>query len=252
MKAIRETSFISSATSSQESPEYKLILRLTPELRTAIQDDLQDISDSLLSCGMITQDGHEDFTNCYKSTHTRAASLIRAVQNRIKSDRHYFSKFVQVLEKNKQYYNSILQKLYSHGMDSPPMYSQYHVYEDDLDEADETGALLHAPYVPYKDEPQQSKSGRISVYSLCYTVYLCCSSCMEKLVDLACDHPFICILLQFMVSIPLIILLGQLLLNVTTAYGFFLTLLLLLTCVIYTMCLLLLSCFCIFVHFCED
>ena len=73
-KGIRETSFISSAASS-ESPEYRLIVQLTPELKTAIEGDLQDISDHLLSFGTITQDNHDDFTNGNISIHTRAASF---------------------------------------------------------------------------------------------------------------------------------------------------------------------------------
>ena len=67
MKAVRESSFICSGT---DTPEYKLIQQLTPELRTAIQDDLLGISDHLPSCGMITQENHEDFTNWARPIHT--------------------------------------------------------------------------------------------------------------------------------------------------------------------------------------
>ena len=175
---MRETSFISSGT---DSAEYKVIQRLTPELRTAIQDDLQDISDHLLSCGMITQESHEDFTNSAKPTYARAASLIRAVQNKIKSDRHYYSDFIKVLEKNKQYYNSILRKIYSHNMDSSPTYSQCHKYENNLDESDEAGALLHrVPYVQYEDESCREQ-GRLR-HSLSNTVSTCLSSCIDTVV----------------------------------------------------------------------
>ena len=206
MKVIRETSFISSATNS-ESPEYRLIIRLTPELRTAIQDDLQNISDHLLSCGMIIQDNHEDFTNGYKSTHTRAASLIRAVQNKIKLDRHNFWKFTKVLEKNKRYYSSILQKLYSH-MDSPPMYSQHHVCEDSLSESDETGALLHShvPYVQYEDEPERR-------YSLSNIVFVFCSSCcnnFHRFMIFAFARPVKSILVLLVIDFLLLIMIGKL------------------------------------------
>ena len=233
MKAIRETSFISSATNS-ETPEYKLLRQLTPELRTAIQDDLQGISDRLLSWGMITQDGHEDFTNCYKSTHIRAASLIRAVQNKVKSDRHYFSKFVKVLEKNKQYYNSILQKIYSHDMDSPPMYSQ-----DDSGESDEASTLLHVPYVQYQDESQSHKpERRISWSNIAF--YIIFSGCI--VTEFALDRPLKTFWIQFMISVFLIILLyiGLLIPNITTV--FFVTLILAIIinnviCCMFCMCL---------------
>jgi hypothetical protein len=220
MRGIRETSFISSATNS-ESREYKLILRLTPELKTAIQDDLEDISNHLLSCGMITQDNHEDFTNCYKPTHTRAASLIRAVQNKIRIDCRYFSKFVKILEKNKQYYSSILQRLYSHDMDSPPMYSQQHICEDDLSmsESDETAALLHVhvPYVQYEDDSQCREPERW--YSLSSAVYIFCSSCMK----VAAKRPLPCITSLVLIVIGFsLIMIGQVNANYTSVCDYFL------------------------------
>ena len=232
MKGIRETSFISSATSS-ESPEYRLIVRLTPELRTAIQGDLQNISDHLLSCGMITQDDHEDFTNCYKPTHTRAASLIRAVQNKIKLDCHYFSKFVKVLEKNKQYYSSILQRLYSHDMDSPPMYSQQHICEESSSELDETGVLLHGhvPYVQYEDDSHCCESERqYTVNNFFKTVSVFCSSCIDKtfeyFVDLAIESPFKSILVHLVFGIFLLLIMGKLYFNITSVYDLLLFLML--------------------------
>ena len=248
---MRETSSISSGT---DSPEYKLIQRLTPELRTAIQDDLHDISDHLLSCGMITQESHEDFTNFCKSTHVRAASLIRAVQNKIKSDRHYYSDFIKVLEKNKQFYDSILKKIYSHNMDSSPMYSQYHKYEDNSDESDEAGALLHrVPYVQYEDESCR-KQGQLR-HSLSNTVSVCLSSCIDTvicLVEIALHKPPITICVQLIIYVLLIILLVQLVSNVTTVYG------VLFVCFLFSALLTSLACFiplvfyCVCIYCCED
>ena len=221
MKGIRETSFISNS----ESPEYKLIVRLTPEVRTAIQGDLQNISDHLLSFGMITQDNHEDFTNDYKSTHSRAASLIRAVQNKVKLDCHNFWKFTKVLEKNKQYYSSILQKLYSHNMDSPPMYSQHRVCEESSSESDETGALLHVrvPYVQYEDDSQCRKPER--QYSLSNAVYVFCSSFIDKVdnvcfMEFAAGRPLKSILVLFVIGALLLIMIGIVAANVTSVYDY--------------------------------
>ena len=207
MKGIRETRFISSAANS-ESREYRLIVRLTPELRTAIQDDLQDISDHLLSFGMITQDNYEDFTNDYKPTHTRAASLIRTVQNKIKLDCHSFWKFVEILEKNKRYYSSVLQKLYSDDIDSPPMYSQHHVCEDSLSESDETGALLHGhvPYVQYEDDSQCRKPKR-QYYSLCSNIVsIFYSSCIKRFMVFVFGNPLRYILVVLMANFLFIIM----------------------------------------------
>ena len=240
MKGIRETSFISSATNS-ESPEYRLIVRLTAELRTAIQGDLQNISDHLLSCGMITHDNHEDFTTSYKPSHTRAASLIRAVQNKIKLDCRYFSKFVKILEKNKQYYSSILQKLYSHGMDSPPMYSQHHVCEDSLSELNETGALLHGrvPYVQYEDDSQCREPERR--YSLCNIVSVFYSWYINKVecfADFTIERPVKSSLVLLVIVFLLLIAIGNVFLNLTSVYDFFLFLMLLIAFICNLICLL--------------
>ena len=197
---------------------------------------------------MITQDNHEDFTNCYKSTHTRAASLIRAVQNKIKLDHHNFSKFVEILEKNKRYYSSILQKLYSHDMDSPPMYSQHHVCEESLSESDETGALLHGhvPYVQYEDDSQCHNPERQYACSLptCNTV---CIFCIDKVVcscvDFAAKRPLKSILVEFVIGFLLLIMIGQLIVNFTSEYDLFLVIMLFTLFICNLMCI----CFCCFV-----
>lgn len=254
MKATRETSFISSGT---DSAEYKLIKQLTYELRTAIQDDLHDISDHLLSCGMITQESHEDFTDCHRSSkHHRATSLMRAVQNKIKLDHHYYSDFIKVLEKNKQYYDSILQKIYSHNMDSPPTYSQYHKYEENSDESDETGTLLRrVPYVQFEDEPCHEHGDRPELLQrLSNTISVCLSSCIDTVICLlenAVDRPLITIFVLFIICVLLVILLAQLS-NVTTMLGAGLVILLFIVLLMTLMCLFLLVCHCFCTQCCKD
>ena len=197
---------------------------------------------------MITQDNHEDFTNCYKSTHTRAASLIRVVQSKIKLERHNFSKFIKVLEKNKRYYSSILKKLYSHDMDSPPMYSQHHVCEDSPNESDEAGALLHGrvPYVQYEDDCQCRKPERQYTCSLptCNTV---CVFCIDKVVypcvDFAAKRPLKSMLVQFVIGFLLLIMMGQLIVNFTSEYDLYLIVMLFIGFFFNSMCI----CFCCFV-----
>lgn len=137
---MRETNSVCSKTSTQE---YELIKQLTPKLRTAIQDDLQGISEHLLSCGMITEENYQDFTNWASPLYVRAKHLVQTVQNRIKLDSRYFYDFIQVLEKKREYYSSILLKIHSHDLRAPhlqhPPYSesQHHSCSDEESQSEE-------------------------------------------------------------------------------------------------------------------
>ena len=71
----------------EDTPQYKTIQRLMPELTIAVQDSLCDLSNRLLSRGLITTENHEVFTNDRgAATHVRASNLIRTVLNKIKLD----------------------------------------------------------------------------------------------------------------------------------------------------------------------
>ena len=67
---------------------------------------------------MITEQNYQDFTNKYIPECERAGKLVQVVLNRIKLDSGHYYDFIQVLKKNKKYYNSILQKIdmYSHDV----------------------------------------------------------------------------------------------------------------------------------------
>ena len=157
---MRETSFISS--SGCGSPEYKRIQQLTHELSNAIQYDLQDITNHLWSCdNMITEQNYQYFTNKCIPECERAGKLVQVVLNRIKLDSRCYYDFIQVLEKNKEYYNSILQKMYVYSHDislqrrplSFESQSRHHCHSDGESQSDrESSALLQVPYIQYEDE----------------------------------------------------------------------------------------------------
>ena len=99
--------------SGVDSPEYKTLQRVGPRLKNAIQHDIDDLSLQLHSCGMITDDNYEEFTNRMISTHQRASSLLRVVQSRVGQNPLNYATFVNILE-NKQprgYYRSIISEL---------------------------------------------------------------------------------------------------------------------------------------------
>lgn len=96
-----------------DSPEYKVLQILAPQVKSAIQHDLHDLSLQLLSCGMITEDNHEDFSNEIIPTYQRASKLLRVVQSRVAQNPLNYATFVSVLE-NKgphNYYQSVLSQL---------------------------------------------------------------------------------------------------------------------------------------------
>ena len=92
--------------------EYKLVQRLVPELTSAVQDDLVEISNQLLKHGMITEESHQEFTSeRLAAPHAKASNMIRTVLSRIKVDSRYFETFVKVLEEKELYYEAVLDKL---------------------------------------------------------------------------------------------------------------------------------------------
>ena len=60
-----------------ENHEYQLVQQLVPDLKLAVQDDICEISDLLLSRGMITDANHEEFTNPVVKPSTRAYQLVK-------------------------------------------------------------------------------------------------------------------------------------------------------------------------------
>ena len=185
---MRETSFISS--SGCGSPEYKRIQQLTRELSNAIQYDLQDITDHLWSCdNMITEQNYQYFTKKCIPECERAGKLVQVVLNRIKLDSRYYCRFIQVLEKNKEYYSSILQKIheYSHddSLQQRPLSStfQHHSDEESQSEEDESSDDEQAPQEQCKGEtppkPEQERVNCAGPYcpsSVCGCLWaiICC------------------------------------------------------------------------------
>ena len=122
-----------------DSPEYKALQSVGHQLKNAIQHDIDDLSLQLHSCGMITDDNYEDFTNRMISTHQRASSLLRVVQSRVGQNPVNYATFVNILE-NKQprdYYRNIISELNRALMDPHTYASGLH---SDTENQTNTGA----------------------------------------------------------------------------------------------------------------
>ena len=137
--------------------------RLTAELVIAVQNDLFDVSNQLLSRGMITVASHDEFTDLRSATaHERASKLIRTILDKIKMDSRNFDTLVKVLGENELYYRSVLDKLKSYrerenltrSALSTDRESQNLAFSSDLEQSDnelESSPFLRfsTPYIQY-------------------------------------------------------------------------------------------------------
>ena len=172
------------------TPQYKKIKELVPELTIAVQGELCGLSDRLLSRGLITDEGHAEFTNDRVNPHARASNLIRTVLNKIKFKARYYSAFVGALEENERLYESVLEKLKSNDdgiiiIDQPPLPP-----DSDREQSDsETRPFLRTPYMEYEDRCRQCHHSNRREYVP---------------LDVACCSCYIGILLELMVIILMI------------------------------------------------
>ena len=106
-------SSVRNRSSGVHSPEYKALQVVGPQLKNAIQYDIDDLSLQLLSCEMITVDNYEDFTNQMISTHQRASNLLRVLQSRVGQNPMNYATFVSILENKspRGYYHSVISEL---------------------------------------------------------------------------------------------------------------------------------------------
>ena len=101
-----------SATSMASSPEYRTIIQLTPELTTAFQNDLVNLSDELLAEGLISGGNAANLKNPHNDAHHRASCLVGWIRNRIELDpMNNYSIFIDVLKRRVADHKSILRHL---------------------------------------------------------------------------------------------------------------------------------------------
>ena len=163
-------------SSGDETPQYKLVQQLAPELRVAVQHDLCAVSELLLKHGMITEESHEEFTDSRVAvSHVRASSLIRTVLSRIKVDTRYFETFVKVLEEKELYYEAVLEKLrVDLVVDEQPIAPQN--FSHNLEESDDEASVLLQVRIedgPRTNLPQHRRSASGSEVC-CVACVLCC------------------------------------------------------------------------------
>ena len=94
------------------TPEYRTIIQLTPELTTAFQIDLIKLSDELLAKGLIASNNAAKMNNLHNGADHRAATLVGYIRNRIELDPEgNYQTFIDVLKQRVNDHKSILRKL---------------------------------------------------------------------------------------------------------------------------------------------
>ena len=93
------------------SPEYRTIIQLTPELTTAFRNDLVNLSDELLAAGLISDDNAANLKNPHNGANHRASLLVGWIRNRIQLDENNYLIFIDVLKRRVTDHKSILRHL---------------------------------------------------------------------------------------------------------------------------------------------
>ena len=93
------------------SPEYNRLKELTNGLRVAVQDNIISLSSDLLSENMITAGMHTKLINTSVDAGTRAAELVMAVQNKVWCSPKDYVTFLNILKRNKAFYEDIIREL---------------------------------------------------------------------------------------------------------------------------------------------
>ena len=86
-------------------------MRCTPQLVTAIQDDLTMLSVHLQSKGLITVDQGDQLRNGLHPKSNRAADLVKLVLNRVELNSGCYRTFIECLKENQECNRHILEIL---------------------------------------------------------------------------------------------------------------------------------------------
>ena len=104
-----------------DTAEYQTIIKCTPQLKTAVRDNLIELSGHLLANRLITVDQCDELNNEKNQKSERAAKLVTFVVNKVELNSGYYHTFIECLEEDEQNNRSILEHLketYTHNHNS--------------------------------------------------------------------------------------------------------------------------------------
>ena len=96
---------------NSNSPEFRTIIQCTPELTTALKNDLVSLSGELLAAGLIADDNAAALNNQFVGAAHRAAELVGFVRNRVMLDTNNYLSFIKVLQLRQDDHKNILEIL---------------------------------------------------------------------------------------------------------------------------------------------
>ena len=98
---------------SEDSPEYRTIIKACSCLTFAIQHTLFSLSSDLITTQLITPEIGTSLTNSSRGKTERALELVTLVTHKIKQNARNYHVFIEILTKNEIYYQEVLQQLSS-------------------------------------------------------------------------------------------------------------------------------------------
>ena len=94
-----------------DTPEFCTLLQCTPQLKDAVQDDLESLSGELLAARLISSDNDSNLRNPHVSAANRAADLVAYVRTRVTLNASDYHVFIEVLKRREADHKSILKIL---------------------------------------------------------------------------------------------------------------------------------------------
>lgn len=93
------------------SPEYKTVVRCTPQLIDALVEGLQRISENLFAVGLISPDVRDQVLDTVHTRREKTSRLVASITDRVKCTPSDFDKFVSILKEQGAWTNHIVSQL---------------------------------------------------------------------------------------------------------------------------------------------
>ena len=94
--------------------EFESMKDCVPELRLSAKTNLLSLSGELLAARLISDENEESTRNRNVNEAARAADLVSLIIDKVREDPRNFHKFLRILKKNYQQYESVINKLNNH------------------------------------------------------------------------------------------------------------------------------------------
>ena len=95
------------------SPEYKTMVRCTPQLIDELVQGLQRVSENLFAVGLISPDVRDQVLDTVHTRREKTSRLVASITDRVKSTPSDFDKFVSILKEQGLWTNHIVSHLIS-------------------------------------------------------------------------------------------------------------------------------------------